>query len=107
MQIIDYLIPSVAADGWTPGTLISIGILSMVLHHSVNQVMVEASKTIILSTHMLSLVNTTIANACSKGPSLLEQNEGARSVEALVFVLSLLFFSLRERNRQSPSTTLN
>ncbi|XP_010318924.1 protein PUTATIVE RECOMBINATION INITIATION DEFECT 1 [Solanum lycopersicum] len=102
VKIIDYLIPSVAADGWTPGTLISIGILSMVLHHSVNQVMVEASKTIILSTHMLSLVNTTIANACSKGPSLLEQNEGARSVEALVFVLSLLFFSLRSAHAILP-----
>uniref|UniRef100_M1CA99 Protein PRD1 n=2 Tax=Solanum tuberosum TaxID=4113 RepID=M1CA99_SOLTU len=57
--------------------------------------MVEASKTIILSTHLLSLVNTTITNACSKGPSLIEQDEGTRSVEALVFVLSLLFFSLR------------
>ncbi|XP_055828900.1 protein PUTATIVE RECOMBINATION INITIATION DEFECT 1 [Solanum dulcamara] len=95
VKIIDYLIPSVAADGWTPGTLISIGILSMVLHHSVNQVMVEASKTIILNTPLLSLVNTTITNACSKGPSLVEQDEGTRSGEALVFVLSLLFFSLR------------
>ncbi|TMW92668.1 hypothetical protein EJD97_012745 [Solanum chilense] len=102
VKIIDYLIPSVAADGWTPGTLISIGILSMVLHHSVNQVMVEASKTIILSTHMLSLVNTTIANACSKGPSLVEQDEGTRSVEALVFVLSLLFFSLRSAHAILP-----
>ncbi|CAN4088215.1 unnamed protein product [Withania somnifera] len=95
VKIIDYLIPSVAADGWTPGTLISIGILSMVLHHSVNQVMVEASKTIILSTTLLSLVNSTIAIACSKGPSLVDQDEGKRFEEALVFVLSLLFFSLR------------
>ncbi|MCD7447692.1 hypothetical protein HAX54_032885 [Datura stramonium] len=107
-KIIDYLIPSVAADGWTQGTLISIGILSIVLHHSVNQVMVEASKTIILSTPLLSLVNTTIANACSKGPSLVDQDEGTRSGEALVFVLSLLFFSLRsgiedERSRK-PDT---
>ncbi|KAJ8536399.1 hypothetical protein K7X08_034800 [Anisodus acutangulus] len=95
VKIIDCLISSVAAEGWHPGTLISIGILSMVLHHSVNQVMVEASKTILLSTPLLLLVNTTIANACSKGPSLVDQDEGTRSEEALVFVLSLLFFSLR------------
>ncbi|KAM3246818.1 protein putative RECOMBINATION INITIATION DEFECT 1 [Capsicum annuum] len=95
VKIVDYFIPSIAVDGWTPGTLISIGILSMVLHHSVNQVMVEASKTIILSTPLLSLVNTTIADACSKGPSLVDQDEGTRSGEALVFVLSLVFFSLR------------
>ncbi|CAN4086134.1 unnamed protein product [Withania somnifera] len=92
VKIIDYLIPSVAADGWTPGSLISIPILSMGLHHSVNQVMVEASKTIILSTHLLSLVNTTISSACSKGPSLVDQDN---SGEALVFVLSLLLFCLR------------
>ncbi|XP_059290896.1 protein PUTATIVE RECOMBINATION INITIATION DEFECT 1 [Lycium ferocissimum] len=102
VKIIDYLIPSVAADGWTPGNLISIGILSMVLHHSVNQVMVEASKTILLSTPLLSLVNTTIANACSKGPSLVDQDEGTRSGEALVFVLSLLFFSLRSLHAVLP-----
>nr|XP_016504520.1 PREDICTED: protein PRD1-like [Nicotiana tabacum] len=95
VKIIDYLIPSVAADGWTPATLISLGILSMVLHHSANQVMVEASKTILLSTPLLSLVNTTIANACSKVPSLVDQDKGMRSGEVLVFVLSLLFFSLK------------
>ncbi|KAF3630666.1 putative pentatricopeptide repeat-containing protein, chloroplastic-like [Capsicum annuum] len=107
--IVDYFIPSIAVDGWTPGTLISIGILSMVLHHSVNQVMVEASKTIILSTPLLSLVNTTIADACSKGPSLVDQDEGTRSGEALVFVLSLIFFSLRSRiedERSRKSDTL-
>ncbi|KAJ8553823.1 hypothetical protein K7X08_024501 [Anisodus acutangulus] len=102
VKIIDYLIPSVDADGWHPGTLISIGILSMVLHHSVNQVMVGASKTILLSTPLLSLVNTTIANACSKGPSLVDQDEGTRSGEALVFVLSLLFFSLRSAHAILP-----
>ncbi|KAK4350449.1 hypothetical protein RND71_029762 [Anisodus tanguticus] len=94
VKIIDYLISSVAAEGWHPGTLISIGILSMVLHHSVNQVMVEASKTILLCTPLLLLVNTTIANACSKGPSLVDQDEGTRSEEALVFVLSLLVHAI-------------
>ncbi|KAA8548339.1 hypothetical protein F0562_000023 [Nyssa sinensis] len=104
MKLMDYLIPTVAADGWTQECLIVIGILSLILHHSTNQALVEASKTILLSTPLVSTVKNLIHLACSKGPALSDHDEGTKSGETLIFVLLLHFFSLRSVHAILPGT---
>ncbi|KAG8369575.1 hypothetical protein BUALT_Bualt14G0027600 [Buddleja alternifolia] len=95
VKLMEYLIPAVASDGWTEEVLTIIGILSLILHHSTNEVLTEASKTIILSAPLVSTFNIAISEACSKGPALFDHDEGTRTGEVLMFVFSLLFFSLR------------
>ncbi|KAF5950529.1 hypothetical protein HYC85_012522 [Camellia sinensis] len=95
MKLMDYLVPSVAADRWTEECLIIIGIFSLILNHSTKQALVETSKTILLSTPLVSIINNTIHVACSKGPALIDHDEGTETGETLLFVLLLHFFSLR------------
>lgn len=91
----DYLVSTVAADGWTAENLIVIGILSLILHHSTNQALIETSKTILLSTPLVSILDNTIHVACSKGPAIIDHDEGTTNGEPLLFLLLLQFFSLR------------
>lgn len=91
----DYLVSTVPADGWTEEHLLVTGILSLILHRSTNQALVETSKTILLSTPLVSIVDNIIHEACSKGPALIDYDGGTKNGETLLFVLLLLFFSLR------------
>lgn len=95
MQLMDYLVSTVAADGWTAENLIVTGILSLILHHSTNQALIETSKTILLSTPLVSILDNTIHVACSKGPAIIDHDEGTTNGEPLLFLLLLQFFSLR------------
>ncbi|KAK6161623.1 hypothetical protein DH2020_005004 [Rehmannia glutinosa] len=87
--------PAVASDGWTDEVLIILGILSLILHHSTKEALTEASKIIILNVPLVSTINTAISEACSKGHALFDHDEGTKTGEILIFVLSLLFFALR------------
>lgn len=91
----DCLFTTVASDGWTEEVLTIIGILSLILHHSTKEALMEASKTIILNVPLVSTINNIISEACLKGPALSDHDEGTRTGEVLIFVLLLLFFSLR------------
>ncbi|KAL2463395.1 putative recombination initiation defect 1 [Forsythia ovata] len=102
IKSIDYMSSMVAADGWTEEGLIIIGTLSLILHHSMNQAMTEASKIILLSAPLVSTIDNTVSEACSKGPALLDHDEGTKTGEILIFVLSLLFFSLRSAQAILP-----
>ncbi|KAK4480098.1 hypothetical protein RD792_013155 [Penstemon davidsonii] len=102
MKLMDYMVPAVTSDGWTEEVLTTIGILSLILHHSTKQALIEASKTVLLSAHLISTVNTTISEACSKGPALFDHDEGTRTGEVLIFLLLLLFFSLRSARAVLP-----
>ncbi|PSS34576.1 hypothetical protein CEY00_Acc01679 [Actinidia chinensis var. chinensis] len=104
MKLRDYLVSTVATDVWTEESLIVIGILSLILHHSTNQALVETSKTILLSTPLFSAINNTIHAACSKGPALIDHDEGTKVGETLLFVTLLLFFSLRSVQAILPGT---
>ncbi|EYU38964.1 hypothetical protein MIMGU_mgv1a020726mg [Erythranthe guttata] len=95
MKLMDYLIPTVDSDGWTEEVLTIIGILSLILHHSTNEALIEASKIIVLNVPLVSTINTAIFEACSKGHALFDHDEGTRTGEVLIFVLLLLFFSMR------------
>ncbi|KAK4404127.1 protein putative RECOMBINATION INITIATION DEFECT 1 [Sesamum angolense] len=91
----DYMFSAVASDGWTEEVLTIVGILSLILHHSTKEALAEASKTIILNVPLVSTINNIISEACSKGPALSDHDEGTRTGDVLIFVLLLLFFSLR------------
>ncbi|KAK6161658.1 hypothetical protein DH2020_005039 [Rehmannia glutinosa] len=95
VKLMDYLSPAVASDGWTDEVLIILGILSLILHHSTKEALTEASKIIILNVPLVSTINIAISEACSKGHALFDHDEGTKTGEILIFVLSLLFFSLR------------
>ncbi|KAL0340522.1 UNVERIFIED_CONTAM: protein putative RECOMBINATION INITIATION DEFECT 1 [Sesamum radiatum] len=85
----------VLQNGWTEEVLTIVGILSLILHHSTKEALTEASKTIILNVPLVSTINNIISEACSKGPALSDHDEGTRTGDVLIFVLLLLFFSLR------------
>lgn len=70
-------------------------ILSLILYHSTNQTLTEASKAILLNTSLASAVNNVIQAACAKGPALVDHDEETSAGETLLFVLLLYFFSLR------------
>ncbi|XP_059632085.1 protein PUTATIVE RECOMBINATION INITIATION DEFECT 1 [Cornus florida] len=104
MKLMDYLSPTVAADTWTEEALVVVGILSLILYHSTNQALVEASKTILLSSPLISAVNNAIHVACSKGPALVDHDEETKTGETLIFVLLLHFFSLRSVHAILPGS---
>ncbi|KAL6960058.1 hypothetical protein U1Q18_025090 [Sarracenia purpurea var. burkii] len=95
MKLMENLVSTVAADEWTEDSLIVIGILSLILHHSTNHALVETAKTILLSTPLVSILSNTIHVACSKGPALIDLGEQTKTGETLFFVLLLHFFSLQ------------
>lgn len=83
------------AGEWTIESLLVLGILSLILHHSTSQALIEASKAILLNASLVSMINDVIQTSCSKGPALIEDDEETRKGETLTFVLLLDFFSLR------------
>ena len=87
--------PSEAADWWNVESLVVIGILSLVLHHSANEALVDASKTILFNSSLVSAINSTIRAASLKGPALVDHDEGTSIGETLIFALLLNYFSLR------------
>ncbi|GER27846.1 protein PRD1 [Striga asiatica] len=105
VKLVDYLSSTVASDGWTDEVLIILAILSFILHHSTRNVLTEASKIILLNAPLVSIVNSTVSEACSKGHALVDHDEGTRTGEVLIFLLSLLFFSIRSIRAVLPGIT--
>lgn len=95
LQLIDYLTYSAAKDSCSQQSLVVVGILALVLHHSTNQVLIEASKVILFSNLLASVLNKTVSEACLRGPALTDQDEETRTGETLLFLLLLVFFSFR------------
>lgn len=85
----------VESDGWTEEVITIIGILSLILHHSTKQALTEAAKIIVLNVPLISIINSAISEACSKGHQLFDHDEGTEAGEVLIFVLLLLLFSMR------------
>ncbi|XP_022869978.1 protein PRD1 isoform X4 [Olea europaea var. sylvestris] len=102
IKSMDYMISMVAADGWTEEGLRILIILSLILYHSTNQAMIQASKIILLSAPLVSIINNSVSEACSKGPALLDHDEGTKPGEILIIVLSLIFFSFRSAQAVLP-----
>ncbi|AEE83390.2 putative recombination initiation defect 1 [Arabidopsis thaliana] len=75
--------------------MVVIGILSLVLYHSSDGALVEASRNIVSNSYLVSAINTVVDVACSKGPALTQCQDETNIGEALAFTLLLYFFSLR------------
>ncbi|KAL4578394.1 hypothetical protein LXL04_014517 [Taraxacum kok-saghyz] len=94
-ELIHYLISTIGENGCTHEAHLVIGILSLILRHSLHQNLLEASKTILMNTQLISLVNKMIREACVKGPALFDHDEATQTGEALIFLLFLNYFSHR------------
>ncbi|KAL4273284.1 hypothetical protein GQ457_13G028810 [Hibiscus cannabinus] len=94
-KLIDCLIPEVRKYGWNHEALLLVGILSLILHHSSSHALIEASKSIIFNASLISTINSTVQVVSSKGPALIEHDEGTSSGENLILLLLLYYFTLR------------
>lgn len=91
----DYFITAESADKWTQDNLLVISIFSLILNHSMSNALIEASKTILFNSSLVSITDSMIHEACLKGPALVDHDEGTSYGEHLVFVLLLSYFSLK------------
>ncbi|KAD7478104.1 hypothetical protein E3N88_01240 [Mikania micrantha] len=94
-ELMHYLISTITENGCTQEALLVMGILSLILHHSLHRNLLETSKTILLNTQLISLVNKTIHEACIKGPALYDHDESTQTGKALIFFLMLNYFCLK------------
>ncbi|CAA7028025.1 unnamed protein product [Microthlaspi erraticum] len=95
IKLVNYLsLQDIAITQKHEGMMV-IGILSLVLYHSKDGALVEASRSIVLNSYLVSAINTAVDVACSKGPSLTQYQDETDIGEALAFMLPLYFFSLR------------
>ncbi|KAL1350072.1 hypothetical protein HN51_026526 [Arachis hypogaea] len=95
MKMMEYFIPPENSDVLSNESLFVIGILSLILHLSTSKALEEASKTILFNTSIISAVNTAVCAAASKGPALVDHDEGTSIGETLIFVLLLHYFAIR------------
>ncbi|KAJ9553192.1 hypothetical protein OSB04_017237 [Centaurea solstitialis] len=94
-KLMHYLISTITEIGCTQEALLVMGILSLILHHSLHQKLVEASKAILLNTPLISLVNKMIHEACLKGSALFDHDETTQTGGGLIFLLLLNYFCHR------------
>ncbi|KAL1299582.1 protein PRD1-like isoform X2 [Arachis ipaensis] len=104
MKMMEYFIPPENSDVLSNESLFAIGILSMILHLSTSKALEEASKTILFNTSIISVVNTAVCAAASKGPALVDHDEGTSTGETLIFVLLLHYFAIRRVSNQINNT---
>lgn len=91
----DLFITAEPAGNWTRDNLLVIGILSLILYHSIGNALIEASKTVLFNSSLVSTIDSMIHEACLKGPALVDHDEGTSYGEHLVFMLLLTYFSLK------------
>ncbi|XP_020522939.1 protein PRD1 isoform X3 [Amborella trichopoda] len=95
LKVLDFLIPTLATNTCNHEGHLLIAILSLMLYRSTDQVLLEASKAILLNTSLGSALHIIIQAACEKGPALADQDKETSSGETLNSVLLFYFFVLR------------
>ncbi|KAK9725833.1 hypothetical protein RND81_05G172800 [Saponaria officinalis] len=95
MKLVDSFSSTMMVNGWMQEHLISIGILSLLLHHSTQGVLTKTSQFILLNTPLASRIRSTIDQFTANGPALIEQEEGTDVEQALIFLLVFYQFYFR------------
>lgn len=93
--MMEYSILSKEVDILSDESLFVIGILSLILYLSTNKALEETSKAILFNTCIISMVNTVVCAASSKGPALVDHDEGTCTGETLIFVLLIHYFAVK------------
>ncbi|CAL1404364.1 unnamed protein product [Linum trigynum] len=75
-----------------------------ILHHSTKKALLDASKTILFNSSLVSMVDDMVHAACSKGPALVDYDEGTSSGENLTVMLLLSYFSLKSIHSLLPDS---
>ncbi|GAB2267207.1 hypothetical protein Dimus_002192 [Dionaea muscipula] len=66
MKLLDSCTLTTMETEWTEGGLLLLGVLSLILHHSTHQVLVETSKFLVLNRSLASTIRNTITEVCAK-----------------------------------------
>ncbi|KAG9446020.1 hypothetical protein H6P81_012148 [Aristolochia fimbriata] len=93
-QLLDLLIPKLAANTCHEDEYLLMGILSLILHHSTKQSLREASSAILRSNALIAVVKHIIKAACAKGSALADHGEET-SGQTIIYALQLYFFSIK------------
>ncbi|XP_017405442.1 protein PUTATIVE RECOMBINATION INITIATION DEFECT 1 [Vigna angularis] len=102
MKMMEYSIPPDKVDILSDESLFVIGILSLILHLSTKKTLEETSKTILFNTSIISMVNTVVCAASSKGHALVDHDEGTSTGETLIFLLLLHYFAFKSLHAILP-----
>ncbi|XP_030467401.2 protein PUTATIVE RECOMBINATION INITIATION DEFECT 1 [Syzygium oleosum] len=102
MKLMDHLIYSGDIGKCSTCCLI-LGILCLVLHHSTNGALVEASKIVLLNTSLASTLSSAIHVACPNGPAMHNIDEGTKAGETLIHVLLLHYFAFKSMHAVLPN----
>lgn len=94
-QLLEHLKPKLTSSTFGQEEIRIIAIFSLILHYSTRQILVEASKAILLDKSLASALEKIVQASCGKGPTLVCCDEDTPAGETLIFVLLLYFFSLR------------
>ncbi|KAL9240084.1 hypothetical protein vseg_014344 [Gypsophila vaccaria] len=94
IKLIDSFSSTMMVNGWMEEHLISIGILSLLLHHSTQGVLAKTSQFILLNTSLASRIRSTIDQFNASGPALIEQEDGTDTEQAFIFILVFYQFYL-------------
>lgn len=94
LQLLEFLNAKLASNSCGEEGSLIIGILCLILRHSTNHVLKEASMAILTCKSLVSTVDAIIQRVCTKGPSIVDQEEAGPG-ECLIFILLLYFFSLK------------
>ncbi|CAN1253212.1 Protein PUTATIVE RECOMBINATION INITIATION DEFECT 1 [Linum perenne] len=76
----------------------------LILHQSTKRVLLDASKAILFNVSLVSMVDGLMREACSKGPNLVDYDEGTSGGENLLVLLLLCYFSLRSIHTLLPES---
>ncbi|KAL5542709.1 hypothetical protein UlMin_010419 [Ulmus minor] len=101
-KLMDCFIITEPADRWRENHLLVIAILCLFFNHCTAETLVEASKTILFSSSLVSVIDSMIHEALLKGPALVDHDEGTSYGEHLLFVLLLNYFSLKSLDAVLP-----
>ncbi|KAL3726566.1 hypothetical protein ACJRO7_031464 [Eucalyptus globulus] len=102
MKLMEHLIYS-GDIGKSSTCCLILGILCLVLRHSTNGALVEASKTVLLNTSLASTLSSAIHVVSPDGPAMYNIDEGTEAGKTLIHVLLLHYFAFKSMHAVLPS----